>query len=120
MAYNHVTAILVAISFLKAVNCQWNKTIYVDTSGTQNTSCWAGKEDNPCGSINLALKGIDDNSTVIIHPGVYPLQFGNETVIKNMSRIAIIGTEPIILKCESKAGLAFYQSDHIVLKKSNI
>ena len=120
MAYNHVTAILVAISLLKAVNCQWNKTIYVATSGAQNTSCWAGEKDNPCGSINLALRGIDGNSTVIfILPGVYTLQFGNETEIKNMSRIAIIGTDftkPIILKCESKAGLAFYQSDHIVLK----
>ena len=74
-------------------NESWNHQIYVDRNkGVNDTSCLKGSIDSPCATINMALKGLTNDSTVlyIITPGVYMLKPGNETHIHNKSQIAII------------------------------
>ena len=49
----------------------FEKAIYVDSkNGTPDSVCWTGGEKQPCGSLELALKGAQLlNSTVVILPG---------------------------------------------------
>ena len=104
----------------------WQHEIYVSTTtGINNTSCWSGGQHTPCATFNLALRGLQHNSTVIyITPGNYILEYGQETQLKYKSQIAIIGKVPnspgeqhkAIIKCSSFTGLSFLWSEDIILK----
>ena len=104
----------------------WQHEIYVSTTtGINNTSCWTGGQHTPCTTFNLALRGLQHNSTVIyITPGNYILEYGQETQLRYKSQIAIIGKVPnspgeqhkAIIKCSSFTGLSFLWSKDIILK----
>lgn len=94
----------------------WEHTIHVNTSGTNNATCWNGNV--PCDNLNLALQGIILNSTVIyIYDGCYNLHNATENIVHKKSDIAIIGLgESVIIECENKAGLSFVRSRNITLQ----
>ena len=104
----------------------WQHEIYVSTTtGINDTSCWTGGQHTPCATFNLALRGLQHNSTVIyITPGNYILEYGQETQLRYKSQIAIIGIVPkspgeqhkAIIKCSSFTGLSFLWSEDIILK----
>ena len=104
----------------------WQHEIYVSTTtGINNTSCWSGGQRTPCATFNLALRGLQHNSTVIyITPGNYILEYGQETQLRYKSQIAIIGKVPnspgeqhkAIIKCSSFTGLSFLWSEDIIIK----
>ena len=104
----------------------WQHEIYVSTTtGINNTSCWSGGQHTPCATFNLALRGLQHNSTVIyITPGNYILEYGQETQLKYKSQIAIIGKLPnspgeqhkAIIKCSSFTGLSFLWSNDIFVQ----
>ena len=95
----------------------WQHEIYVSTTtGINDTSCWTGGQHTPCATFNLALRGLQHNSTVIyITPGNYILEYGQETQLRYKSQIAIIGKLPnspgeqhkAIIKCSAFTGLSF-------------
>ena len=100
--------------------------IYVSaTIGINDTICWTSGQHTPCATINPALKGLQHNSTVIyITPGIYTLEYGNETELRNKFQVAIIGhvtdspgeQQKVVIKCSSLTGLSFFQSDNIILQ----
>ena len=104
----------------------WQHEIYVSTTtGINDTSCWSGGQHTPCATFNLALRGLQHNSTVIyITPGNYILEYGQETQLRYKSQIAIIGKVPnspgeqqkAIIKCSSFTGLSFLWSEDIIIK----
>ena len=104
----------------------WQHEIYVSTTtGINDTSCWTGGQHTPCVTFNLALRGLQRNSTVIyITPGNYILEYQEETQLRYKSQIAIIGKVPnspgkqqkIVITCSSFAGLSFLWSEDIILK----
>ena len=63
----------------------WQYQIYVSSSdGTNSSSCWNGSAS--CNTLNLALQGVQHNSTVIyLYPGIYTL----DDEVRNISRVAI-------------------------------
>ena len=75
------------------LSVDWEHKIYVSiTTGINDTTCWTSGQHKPCATINLALKGLQHNSTVIyITPGIYTLEYGNETQLRDKSQVAIIG-----------------------------
>ena len=75
------------------LSVKWEHKIYVSTTaGIDDTTCWTSGQHTPCATINLALKGLQHNSTVIyITPGIYTLEYGHETQLRHKSQVAIIG-----------------------------
>ena len=104
----------------------WQHEIYVSTTtGINDTSCWTGGQHTPCATFNLALRGLQHNSTVIyITPGNYILEYGEETQLRYKSQIGMIGKvansrgeqQKIVIKCNSFTGLSFMWSEDIILK----
>ena len=81
----------------------WQYQIYVSSSdGTSSSSCWNGFV--PCNTLNLALQGVQHNSTVIyLYPGIYTLD--DEVQVRNISRVAIIGlSDDITISCQPLTG----------------
>ena len=107
-------------SFTFAAN--WQYEIYVSSSFDVNTtSCWYGGDQTPCVTLNLALQGLQHNSTVIyLYPGTYILD--NTSKVIDKSNIAIIGlttkdgSKTVIIKCSSHSELLFLSSTNITLK----
>ena len=104
----------------------WEHKIYVSiASGINNTICWTSGQHIPCYTINLALKGLQYNSTVIyITPGIYIVEYGHKTQLRDKSQVAIIGyltdspgeQQKVIIKCTSLTGLSFLWCDNIILQ----
>ena len=69
----------------------WEYKIYVSTTtGINDTTCWTSGQ-HTCATINLALKGLQHNSTIIyVTSGSYILEYGQETQLRNKSQVAII------------------------------
>ena len=81
----------------------WQYQIYVSSSnGTNSSSCWNGFV--PCNTLNLALRGVQHNSTVIyLYPGIYTLD--DEVQVSNISRVAIIGlSDDVTISCQPLTG----------------
>ena len=108
------------------LSLNWEHKIYVSTTaGINDTTCWTSGQHTPCATINLALKGLQHNSTVIyITPGIYTLEYGQETQLRDKSQLAIIGNvtdspgeqQKVVIKCSSFTGLSFLWSDDIILQ----
>ena len=107
-------------SFTFAAN--WQYEIYVSSSfGVNTTSCWNGGDQTPCATLNLALQGLQHNSTVIyLYSGTYILD--NTGKVIDESNIAIIGLttkdggKTVTIKCSSHSGLLILSSTNITLK----
>ena len=107
-------------SFTFAAN--WQYEIYVSSSfGVNTTSCWNRGDQTPCATLNLALQGLQHNSTLIyLYPGTYILD--NTSKVIDKSNIAIIGLitkdggKTVTIKCSSHSGLLFLSSTNITLK----
>ena len=101
-------------------NESWNHQIYVDwNKGVDYKSCLKGSIDSPCATINMALKGLMNNSTAlyIINPGAYTLKPGNETYIHNKSQIAIFGSgDETTIICDPLAGLQISWTFNVTLE----
>ena len=83
-------------SLILATDTNWQYQIYVSSSdGTNSSSCWNGSV--PCNTLNLALQGVQHNSTVIyLYPGIYTL----DDEVRNISRVAIIGlSDDVTISC---------------------
>ena len=108
------------------LSLNWEHNIYVSTTaGINDTTCWTSGQHTPCATINLALKGLQHNSTVIyITPGIYTLEYGQETQLRDKSQVAIIGNvtdspgeqQKVVIKCSLLTGLLFLWSDDIILQ----
>ena len=112
--------IFLFVSLTFAAN--WQYEIYVNSSfGVNTTSCWNGGDQTPCVTLNLALQGLQHNSTVIyLYPGTYILD--NTSKVIDKSNIVIIGLttkdggKTVTIKCSSHSGLLFLSSTNITLK----
>ena len=83
-------------SLILATDTNWQYQIYVSSSdGTNSSSCWNGSVS--CNTLNLALQGVQHNSTVIyLYPGIYTL----DDEVRNISRVAIIGlSNDVTISC---------------------
>ena len=120
-------AVFLNILFSQVVlSLNWEHKIYVSAAiGINDTTCWTSGQHKPCATINLALKGLQHNSTVIyITPGIYTLEYGQETQLKDKSQVAIIGNvtdspgeqQKVIIKCSPLTGLSFLRCDNITLQ----
>ena len=108
------------------LSLNWEHKIYVSAAiGINDTTCWTSGQHTPCATINLALKGLQHNSTVIyITPGIYTLEYGNETQLRDRYQLAIIGNvtdspgeqQKVIIKCSPLTGLSFFESNDITLQ----
>ena len=90
-------------SLVLATDTNWQYQIYVSSSdGINSSSCWNGSV--PCNTLNLALQGVQHNSTVIyLYPGIYTLD--DEVQVRNISRVAIIGlSNDVTISCQPLTG----------------
>ena len=98
----------------------WKQEIFVNgENGTDGNACIQGGFQSPCATINMALKGLLYNSTVIrISSGIYRLEQGNETTITGKNNTAIIGSgnKDTIIKCSPLTGLVFHQSSGVIIE----
>ena len=85
------------------MSTSWQHEIIVDwKKGNDSITCLEEGTSSPCVTINMALKGLKHNSTVIhIMPGTYILELGQETAITDRYMLAIIGSgeEDTVIKC---------------------
>ena len=116
--------VLIAHFILEAVlaeNIVYEHHIIVNgQNGTNDSSCFEG--DPPCATINMALKRLRYNSTVIlISPGNYILEHGSETNITGKHQIAIIGSgmNHTVIKCNPSTGLTVQSSSEVKIKSVN-
>jgi hypothetical protein len=84
-----VALILVLVLFPLSLATNWQHQIYVSSSdGVNDSSCWTGHV--PCATLNLAVEGIQHNSTVIyLYPGIYT--FENGMIKKKNYTVGVIG-----------------------------
>ena len=98
----------------------WEHKIIVDgENGTDNNSCLQDDTLSHCATLNMALKGLRYNSTVIyIGPGTYTMEHGNETSITGKDQIAIIGRgkENTVINCSLSAGLEIVASSNVTIE----
>ena len=87
------TAVLLP-SLILATDTNWQYQIYVSSSDIRS-SCWNGSVSY--NTLNLALQGVQHNSTVIyLYPGIYTL----DDEVRNISRVAIIGlSNDVTISC---------------------
>ena len=81
--------ILMLVLFPLSLATNWQHQIYVSSSdGVNDSSCWTGHV--PCATLNLAVEGIQHNSTVIyLYPGIYT--FENGMIKKKNYTVGVIG-----------------------------
>ena len=80
-----LTLVCFALVLLSAVtvSTSWQHEIIVDwKKGNDSITCLEEGTSSLCATVNMALKGLKHNSTVIhIKPGTYILELGQETNI---------------------------------------
>ena len=89
------------------LTANWEYEIYIYLSfGVNTTSCWNGGDQTPCTTLDLALQGLQHNSTVIyLYPSTYILD--NTSKVIDKSNVAIIGLttkdggKTVTIKCSS-------------------
>ena len=103
-----------------SVSTSWQHEVIVDwKKGNDSTSCLEEGTSSPCATVNMALKGLKHNSTVIhINPGTYSLELGQETNITDRYMVAIIGSgeEDTVIKCAPSVGLWFISSSDVTIE----
>ena len=109
---------ILLVEFFALVTAEWEHEIYVSSlDGLNTSSCWTGGIQTPCNTLDLALKGLQHNSSVIyLYSGTYVLKDAAEIIYK--SDIAIIGgldTGNTIITCEPNGGILFSLSTNITL-----
>ena len=95
-------------SLVLATDTNWQYQIYVSSSdGTNSSSCWNGSV--PCNTLNLALQGVQHNSTVIyLYPGIYTLD--DEVQVRNISHVEIIGlSNDVTISCQTGQNNIIFQ-----------
>ena len=121
-----VTALAIFLLALPVITLCYTvdqRLIYVDSqTGVNDSSCWEGGYSTPCLSLNLALRGAQQynhSTTILLQPGQHQLHSGNETQLRNMSQLAIVGNDSegeVVIKCQPLAGLAFFESENIEMR----
>ena len=117
-----LTLVCFALVLLSAisVSTSWQHEIIVDWKKRNNsTSCLEEGTSSPCATVNMALKGLKQDSTVIhIKPGTYILELGQETNITDRYMVAIIGSgkEDTVIKCAPSVGLLFISSSDVTIE----
>ena len=117
-----LTLVCFALVLLSAisVSTSWQHEIIVDwKKGNDSTTCLEEGTSSPCATVNMALKGLKHNSTVIhIKPGTYILELGQETKITERYIVAIIGSgeEDTVIKCAPSVGLLFISSNDVTIE----
>ena len=100
----------------------WQHEIIVDwKKGNDSTSCLEEGTSSPCATVNMALKGLKHNSTVIhIKPGTYILEFGQEINITDRYMLGIIGSgeEDTVIRCAPSVGLWFISSSDVTIESA--
>ena len=102
-----------------SINVSWEHKIFVDgNNGADSESCFQGDIQSPCATVNMALKGLRYNSTVIyVSPGTYTLENGNETTINGKDKIAIIGSDKeVVIMCRPLSGLTFHYFNVVLIE----
>jgi len=119
---------LICVLHLLVVSHSESREIYVDpVHGVLNQSCWDGGEALPCQTIEKALDGMINQTTILIKSGNYSLQANSSAGFEfwNMSDLAImaIGNDttlshqlPVIVECEGDTGLTFVYSQNITIR----
>lgn len=118
MKQDHILTIYLVFSFVALVNTT-ESTIVVDgNKGKDNVSCLLGTE--PCASINMALTGLQLSycTTIMVEPGIYILNHGNETSLLEKDEISIIGSgDNTIIKCNSPStGIILHSSMNVTIQ----
>ena len=116
-----LTLVCFALVLLSAisVSSSWQHEIIVDQKKGNDSTCLEEGTSSPCATVNMALKGLKHNSTVIhIKPGTYILELGQETNITDRYMVAIIGSgeEDTVIKCAPSAGLWFISSSDVTIE----
>ena len=117
--------ICLVIYLLRVVSCvsvSWEHKIFVEKNGT-NSSESCGSMHTPCATVNMALQGLTQNSTVIyVGPGTYTLEHGIETTISGLNKLAIIGRskDSTIINCTPSTGLIFHSSSNITIESISL
>ena len=112
----NILAIAIIIFGVHFCTCQrWRHELHVNQDIGNDSSCL--QEFIPCATVNMALKGLNDDSTVVyINPGNHKLQHGLETFITDKYNIAIIGTgNSVLIDCEGNSALAISFSNDILI-----
>ena len=116
-----LTLVCFALVLLSAitVSTSWQHEIIVDWKKGNDSTCL--EEFNiPCATVNMALKGLKQDSTVIhIYRGTYILEPGQETNITDRHMIAIIGSsgeEDTVIRCAPSVGLWFISSSNVTIE----
>ena len=111
--------VLVLLSAISA-STSWQHEIIVDwKKGNDSITCLKEGTSSPCATVNMALKGLKSDSTVIyIKPGTYILELGQETNIIDRYMVAIIGSgkENTVIKCAPSVGLWFISSSDVTIE----
>ena len=119
MILSLVCSALVLLSAVP-VSTSWQHEIIVDwKKGDDSTTCHEEGTSSPCATVNMALKGLKQDSTVInIKPGTYILELGKETNITDKHMVAIIGSgeEDTVIKCAPSVGLWFNSSNDVTIE----
>ena len=111
--------IFVIVSLLVLSVQSWeNKVIVHQKMNVTNDCIQDSTSTLLCATINLALKNLKSDSTVIyIRPGNYTLRNGEETDITHKQDIAIIGSgEDSIITCTEYTGLGVLNSVNITIE----
>ena len=117
-----LTLVCFALVVLSAisVSTSWQHEIIVDwKDGNDSITCLEEGTISPCATVNMALKGLKHNSTVIhIMPGTYILELRKETNITDRYMVAIIGSgeEDTVIKCAPSVGLWFISSSDVTIE----
>ena len=119
MIFTLVCFALVLLSTI-SVSTSWQHEIFVDwKKGNDTINCLEEGTSSPCATVNMALKGLNHNSTVIhIKPGIYILELGQETNITDRYMVAIIGSgeKDTVIKCAPSVGLWFISSSDVTIE----
>ena len=116
-----LTLVCFALVLLSAISVStlWQHEIIVDWKKGNDSTCLEEGTSSPCATVNMALKGLKSNSTVIhIKPGTYILEPGPETNITKRYMIAIIGSgeEDTVIKCAPSVGLSIISSNDVTIE----
>ena len=116
-----LTLVCFALVLLSAISVStlWQHEIIVDWKKGNDSTCLEEDTSSPCATVNMALKGLKSNSTVIhIKPGTYILEPGPETNITKRYMIAIIGSgeEDTVIKCALSVGLSIISSSDMTIE----
>ena len=116
-----LTLVCFALVSLSAISVRtlWQHEIIVDWKKGNDSTCLEEGTSSPCATVNMALKGLIDDFTVIhVKPGTYILKLGQETNITDRYMVAITGSgeKDTVIKCAPSVGLWFIASNDVTIE----